>query len=170
MQQVDGFTPVHYCCHKGSLKMLQLLLEYEGDLKRTSNKGVTCLHLAAAAGKLQIVSYLLDQPHLGFSIQLRTLASRSLAVHVAAKGGQIEVLQFLVEEKGADPTQVDKNQEDSLTLAIKSKQQEVGTYLVISDRFNIERINKRTGFNYFAYAVVKGQIAIAKALVQKSLE
>jgi hypothetical protein len=66
------------------------------------------------------------------------------------------VLQFLVEEKGADPTQVDKNQEDSLTLAIKSKQQEVGTYLVISDRFNIERINKRTGFNYFAYAVVKG--------------
>jgi hypothetical protein len=22
LPQVDGFTPVHYCCHKGSLKLL----------------------------------------------------------------------------------------------------------------------------------------------------
>jgi ankyrin repeat protein len=30
--QRDGFTPVHYCCHKGSLKLLQYLISVGGDV------------------------------------------------------------------------------------------------------------------------------------------
>jgi ankyrin repeat protein len=85
--QQDGFTPVHYCCHKGSLKLLKYLISVGGDLKLASKKGVTCLHLASASGKTAIVEFLLKEKSLGFFVKLRTMASKSLPVHVAAKGG-----------------------------------------------------------------------------------
>ena len=49
---LDGFTPVHYCCHKGSLKLLKYLISEGGDVKLASHKGVSCVHLASASGKL----------------------------------------------------------------------------------------------------------------------
>ena len=95
-----------------------------------SKKGVTCLHLAAAAGKLEIVRYLVEDANPKLSVNLRTTASKSLPIHVAAKGGQLEVLQYFVEDKSQDPITEDKNFEDCLTLAIKAKQPQVGVYLV----------------------------------------
>ena len=102
-------------------------------------------------------------------MKLRTIASKSLPIHVAAKGGQFEVLKYLIEEKRADPTLEDKNCEDALTIAIKSKQQGVGQYLINLQRFDLDKTNKRSGFKYFSYAVVKGQLMVAKAIMQQAL-
>jgi len=54
-------------------------------------------------------------------------------------------------------------------LAIKSKQQVVGQYLVGLNKFDMVKQNKRSGFNYFSYAVVKGQMVIAKSILQQGL-
>lgn len=88
---------------------------------------------------------------------------------MAAKGGQLETLKYLIEEHGAEPQLEDKNCEDALTLAIKSKQQGVGQYLVGLNKFDMGKQNKRSGFNYFSYAVVKGQLVIAKSILQQGL-
>jgi ankyrin repeat protein len=57
------------------------------DLSVKSKNGVTCLHLACAAGNLEIVQFLLNENSNHFHVGLKTKASDSSPVHVAAKGG-----------------------------------------------------------------------------------
>ena len=61
MAQLDNFTPLHYACHRGNLKILKLLLYYEGSLHTASRNGVTCLHLACVSGNLELVKYLIEE-------------------------------------------------------------------------------------------------------------
>ena len=62
-----------------------------------------------------------------------------------------------MEEHKCDPSETDKNQEDCLTLAIKHKHLKVAQYLIQSGKFDFTKVLAVKGFNYFAYALVKGQ-------------
>jgi hypothetical protein len=48
-----------------------------------------------------------------------TLASKSSPIHVAAKSGKIEVLKYLIKDKGGNASLLDNNRDDALTLANK---------------------------------------------------
>jgi ankyrin repeat protein len=126
-----------------------------------SKNGVTCLHLACAAGNLETVKFLLSEYSNLFHVGLKTKASDSLPIHVVAKGGQLEVLKYLVSEMKADPTLPDKNHEDCLTIAIKSKHFAISEYLIGLKKFDLNKLNQRSGFNYFSYSLVKGQTKVA---------
>lgn len=58
--QQDGFTPVHYACFKGNIKMLELLISMHGDIRAVSVHGVNCLHLACQKNQLEMVKYLIN--------------------------------------------------------------------------------------------------------------
>ena len=62
---------------------------------------------------------------------------------------------------------LDNNEEDCLTLSIKAKQTEMSNYLVNSKKFVLSHVNKRLGFNYFSYAVVKGQFETANLMLNQ---
>jgi len=166
-RQIDDFTPVHYACHRGNLKILELLLANGGDLQATSKNGVTCLHLACVSGNLELVKFLLNEHN--FDVHIKSAASGSQPIHVATSAGHQHIVEYLINECGADPCAEDKNQENCLTLAIKNRNRDVALWLVATDKFALDSIIKRRGFNYFAYALVKGQQVIANAIREKLL-
>ena len=83
-------------------------------------------------------------------------ASHSKPIHVASSGGHLEIIKFMVEEVNCDPCERDKNSEDCLSLAIKSKKKDVANYLIKTGKFDLLQVLELKGFNYFAYALVKG--------------
>ena len=152
--QIDNLTPVLYACHSGSMHILQLLLEAGGDINVMSKKGVTALHLAAAGGHVQVVQFLINEKNL--DPNCKSHASHSKPIHVASSGGHLEIIKFMVEEVNCDPCERDKNSEDCLSLAIKSKKKDVANYLIKTGKFDLLQVLELKGFNYFAYALVKG--------------
>lgn len=78
----------------------------------------------------------------------------------------MSVLKYLVSEMKADPTATDKNHEDCLTIAIKSKHYPISEYLIGLRVFEIDKLNQRSGFNYFSYSLVKGQTKVAELLMK----
>ena len=61
----------------------------------------------------------------------------------------------------------DLNDEDCLTLAIKDKHTRLSNYLISLGKFNLKHVKSRSGFNYFSYAVVKGQFDVAKVMYEE---
>lgn len=123
------------------------------------------LHLACASGSFQVVDYLISQ--CGCDTELRTHASGQLPIHNAALGGHTEIVRFFCEEKKCDPTLEDNLHEDCLTLATKKKHSDLAEYLIGLRAFNLNKKNERSGFTYFSYAVVKGAISTARAILEQ---
>ena len=88
-------------------------------------------------------------------------------MHVAARGGHLNVVTYLTDQQGVDPAESDKNHEDCLTLAIKEKFHELSVYLIGTKRFDLRKKNERSGFDYFSYAVVKGQLHVAHIILEE---
>ena len=60
---------------------------------------------------------------------------------------------------------IDNNEEDCLTLSIKEKHTELSNYLVNLKKFDLSHVKERSGFNYFSYAIVKGQFESATVML-----
>ena len=107
------------------------------------------------SGNLEIVKFLIDEQ--GFDPQIKSQASKSQPIHVATNAGNVQIVDYLVREKGCDPKEEDRNFENCLTLAIKNRKREMASYLIKTGQFKLDQVIRRRGFNYFAYALVKGQ-------------
>ena len=57
---VFGYTPIHEAVSSGHSKVLELLLEHDGDPNCRANSGYTPLHLAASSGHVDCVRVLVD--------------------------------------------------------------------------------------------------------------
>lgn len=71
------------------------MLSVGGDIDKKSNHGVSCLHLACAAGKLTMVKYLIET--LGMKTDEQTKSTDKQLIHVATKSGDLDVVKYLVE-------------------------------------------------------------------------
>lgn len=94
---MDLFTPIHYACHRGNLKILKLLLEYDGSLHTASRNGVTCLHLACVSGNLDLVKYLITEQ--GLDPFIKSTASESQPLHLATNAGHVHIVEYLLSEQ-----------------------------------------------------------------------
>ena len=77
-------------------------------------------------------------------------------MHLATNAGHINIVEYLISEHRCDPLDEDKNAENCLTLAIKNRKREMALWLLKIDRFQLDEVIRKRGFNYFAYALVKG--------------
>ena len=111
--------------------------------------------MACVSGNLNVVQYLLVEHK--FDPRIKSAASGSQPIHVATNAGHRHVVEYLVTICGCDPVAEDRNGENCLTLAIKNRKREVAAYLISTGKFPLVQSIHRRGFNYFAYAVVKGQ-------------
>ena len=75
---------------------------------------------------------------------------------MATTAGQTHVVEYLMRHHECDPQVQDKNEENCLTLAIKNRKRDIAIWLVKQKRFPLEKVLRKRGFNYFAYALVKG--------------
>ena len=54
----DNETPIMYCAYNGNINILNLLLQYEPDLKIKNKDGKTALDIAIEKGDQQIIKIL----------------------------------------------------------------------------------------------------------------
>ena len=65
-----------------------------------------------------------------------------------------------------DPNVEDANGENCFTLAIKNRRRDLAIWLVQSQHFRLHECIRPHGFNYFAYALIKGQQVVANEILQ----
>ena len=69
----------------------------------------------------------------------------------------------------ADPTIINSNYDDCLSLAIHSKSMDLSFILLESKYvFDFKRINLRTSLTHFAYAVLKNQFEVAEEIRKRA--
>ncbi|MCP9264609.1 L-asparaginase [Dirofilaria immitis] len=123
-----------YAASNGDIEMLKALHENGVDLSVVDYNGRNALHVAASAGHVGAVKYLLTQ---GVSFHLRALLSinsRRLGVELClcASYGDTETLNSWL-AAGADINQQDYNGETALHIAVKSRNKQLVHYLLDRD-------------------------------------
>jgi ankyrin repeat protein len=95
-----------------SLQDIRFVAGSGGQLNEHDDRGRTPLHLAAAAGHLENVRYLIDKANV--DVDARDLRQRT-ALSLAASHGHWDVCRFLL-AKGCDPTAFDVERDTPLHL------------------------------------------------------
>nr|CAD7426767.1 unnamed protein product [Timema monikensis] len=87
----EGFKPLHVATRSGHLEVVQFLVGLKQNFKESLDEHKILL-IASENGHIRIVNYLLDL------IDINTVDSEGCtALHAAVRGGQLEVVQLLVE-------------------------------------------------------------------------
>ena len=91
-------TALHGAAWSGDLELLEYLIENGSDIFSETKDGRSCLHLAAQNGHFEICKALLQK----YNFDIHTTDDSSwTALHGAAWGGDVELLQDLI-ENGSD--------------------------------------------------------------------
>jgi ankyrin repeat protein len=88
-------TPLHEAARR-NLAAVELLVDHGADVKETDFNTNTPLHLAAKAGKLDVVKFLVERWPAG--IRWRDNYWLNTPLHLAVTAGKIDVVTFLVEQ------------------------------------------------------------------------
>ena len=101
----EGMTPLHRAADSGSTAVLRWLIdELKNDsfMKMRSIAGRNLLQIATIRDNLETVKYLVDE--VKYDVSVIDGHGTSL-VYLASEGGSVELVRYLVEEKGCDPFQ-----------------------------------------------------------------
>lgn len=99
MYWFGSLTAVQAAFEFGSPEMLQMLLDYGGDVNYPAGFywGRTCLHIAVENGNIGLVRFLLDK---GADVNAkRSLFKGRTAIEFAAENGRLDVLKLLLLQK-----------------------------------------------------------------------
>jgi hypothetical protein len=113
----NKWSPLHYACVSGEVKLVQLLLEKRVNVNKVTIDEWTPLQLASYFGRNEIVSALLDSFSLLINKKTRF---RGTALHLACEAGNTEVVKMLLskgaclnidDHRGRKPIELAKNEE-----------------------------------------------------------
>jgi serine/threonine-protein phosphatase 6 regulatory ankyrin repeat subunit B len=88
-------TPLHCAVHKGDISILKELLRVSPCLSVADINGVNAVHLAALLGNLPCLQMLLTD--IAYFYVKTSNATQDLLIHLAAYGGNINVLKWIIE-------------------------------------------------------------------------
>uniref|UniRef100_A0A8C2EHT3 Ankyrin 3a n=1 Tax=Cyprinus carpio TaxID=7962 RepID=A0A8C2EHT3_CYPCA len=177
---VRGETALHMAARAGQADVVRYLLQNGGALPNAATtSGYTPLHLAAREGHQDIAALLLEQGtslsaatkvinmHLFFSFfSLPHIHPQKgfTPLHVAAKYGQLEVANLLLQKKAA-PDAAGKNGYTPLHIAAKKNQLEIGTTLL---EYGAEcNTVTRQGISPLHLAAQEGNVDLVSLLLTK---
>ena len=104
---IEGYTPFHFVCHSGSLRIVKLFLDNKKkmviDVNVQDDKGLTPLHEASRYNNALVVKQLLNH---GLNVTLRTNQNVHI-IHSATLNKDPKVIQAVFES--SQLTNIDKN-------------------------------------------------------------
>lgn len=152
----DGWTPLMYAACEGRLNVIECLLKYDADIRaRAVTLGVGAIHIAAANGNRNVVSFLLK---MGEDINAPDNMNWT-PLHHAAKEGELETVQFLV-DNNAD-IYAKSNDLQPIHVAIQYGHKNVVEYFVSKDINNYERMEF---FQLMRHAIIYNKLDVIKTL------
>ncbi|KNC79536.1 hypothetical protein SARC_08071 [Sphaeroforma arctica JP610] len=98
-------TYVHWASQGGNKEVVDILIKAGAVFDIRTNSGVSPLHNSLYCGNHSVTKLLLES---GASLDKPELPFDQMALHWAARSGNIEVAQILCEKAGADPSRLDK--------------------------------------------------------------
>ncbi|XP_041363773.1 uncharacterized protein LOC121379293 [Gigantopelta aegis] len=119
-------TPVMFACRHGQLQVVQLLMQCEANMTTVDNDGLTCLHLAAMNGNVDLIELLVSMVGLGIDCQ----SDRGItALMSAASKGFNEAFFWLIKH-GSNPYAINRKKETPLHMAARGGSVQISDWLL----------------------------------------
>ena len=154
-------TPIHICCTKGSLNVLQHLLQTKKfNFKESKGKnGNSCVLLAAQNGQLETVKWLIEN---GCSTIDETNNENNSCLLLAAQNGHLETVKWLI-ENGCSTNEKNDLGDSCLILAAQNGHLETVKWLI---EYGCSIHEKNTkGYSCLLCAARKGHLETVKLLI-----
>ncbi|KAI1289878.1 Ankyrin repeat domain-containing protein 16 [Halotydeus destructor] len=117
-----GTTPLMDACRSLSLDTCIVLIENGADASLCDHLGRSALHVAAEAGAVDCVKYFVQR--LGFSVDQAARETGLTSLHIAAREGNILVIQLLLHDLKANSNSTDAYGRTAKDIAFKYKKME----------------------------------------------
>ncbi|XP_062595975.1 serine/threonine-protein phosphatase 6 regulatory ankyrin repeat subunit C-like [Saccostrea cucullata] len=161
----NGENALHDAASGGNIDLLNILLEKGFDVKTKRNDGKTVLHLCCMRGKLEMCKYLVNTyPHL---LDFKDNNGGN-ALHNAAWGGNIDLLNFLL-EKGSDVETKRNNGKTVLHQCCMNGKLQMCKYLVNTYPHLLD-VKDNNGENALHDAAWGGNIDLLNFLLEKGFD
>ncbi|XP_061186804.1 receptor-interacting serine/threonine-protein kinase 4-like [Saccostrea echinata] len=159
-----GWNAAHFAAQGGDFHILQLLAEQGVSITGTTKDKCTILHISCSNGKYEMSQYILSKyPEMIDNVN--EFGWR--AVHYAAEGGNIRILQLLI-DKGVSLNIATDNKETLLHIACLSSRYDICQYLLSNCPDNLQDVDER-GWNAIHFAAQGGDVRILKLLADRML-
>ena len=165
----DGATPLMFAAFKGDSKIAKLLIKKGANVNSGDKNGSTPLMLSAHQGRLETVQLLIEN---GATLNDKDKDGNT-GLHLGASEGNLEVVKLLLEH-GADFEVKNKDGKKAIDLAKEKGHDEI-VKLLTEDEDKLRIFNKdfelrKNEYTKLVFAVVKGDPAIAKLLLENGAD
>jgi ankyrin repeat protein len=150
---------------RGDLDMVRQLLKSGADVNSARADGVSALHLAASAGKLEIARVLMTA---GANVGASTMLLGTRPLHMAAENGHADVVDLLL-ARGADPNAANRLGTTALMLAARSGDAKTVTVLLDGGADPDARETAK-GETALMFAAAYGRAAAAAVLLERGAD
>ncbi|XP_062620998.1 ankyrin-3-like [Saccostrea cucullata] len=159
-----GGSVAYFAAQGGDVRILQLLAEAGLSVFETRKDNWTILHSACLNAQYKMCQYILSQ----YPYMLEVVDTDGWnAAHYAAKGGDVRILQILVEE-GLSLNETTKDNLTMLHIACLTTQHKMCQY-ILSKYPNMLKAVDINGFNAAHHAAQGGDVRILQLLAEAGL-
>jgi ankyrin repeat protein len=162
---VRSYLAIHFAAQEGHLDILIHILSIREGSIPTTNENQTILHIAAYNGRMNIVKYICDK-HA--DIVCMKDANAALATHYAARGGFMEVLDYLL-SKGQDPFATTTSGSTILHLAAFDGKLDAVKHICNKYPELLHKLDN-TGHDVAHYGAGSGNLDLLKFVIEQGLE
>ena len=160
----DGWTPLHYACRYGHLKIVQYFIrEKHCNLLCENNNGSTPLHYACVTGHLNIAQYLIREKHCNPSCVNKYAGT---PLHYACSNGRLNIAEYLIKEEHCNPSCEDNNGWTPLYNACRYGRLNIAQYLIREEHCNPSH-KSNNGSTPLHYACINGHLNIGQYLIRE---